>query len=575
VLNLKNIPLYCITLLFCAMTGCTRNDTALITNVNTVTDGHDSQPGNGICEMTAGAGDCSLRAAIEETNSFSGSTRKIEIRLMPGVYQLAPEASVQAGKTGAIEVRSAAPSLNIATIRDHATILGGSGSGVLDIHTGDIHLQNVSIGGSGQYGIRVRSLAALSLRSSSVYDNQGAGIEIDQDATVLLSNTTIAANRAQGIVNRGTFEALNSTITANGTGGIVNSGSASLRATVVAKQNAGSDCESAVHSLDFNIDGDGSCGLDGANDLPNTDPLLVTDLFQEIPIYKPSALSPAVDSILPGSGPCDFAAAVLQDQRGIARPLGSACDRGAIEAGFVTAEDLQFSDSPRGKLDGGWIDCATHWPTEMAPLGVDENGALRIAAPYLPVRGPEDSEHLPAVGCAWREYSKELTADVEVEVVWTGVRPYEGTPLLHVTPDSGKLGLGAWPAHAIKKYSKVPTLLVGWIGNPPEDFNLVAGASVQFSHVEGVPRRIAIRSSGHKFTVWLSDVESGQMIPVSGPYDIPEELVGSHDHGIALDTHFSTPEWPPWRGATPPIDVVPPPDGPVVTRYRIASFREK
>ena len=564
-----------LTLFIFAFAGCNRSDTVLVTNVNTLKDGHDRQPGNGVCEMTAGAGDCSLRAAIEETNGFSASTRTINIRLMPGVYQLSSEEKSDATTMGAIEVRSSASRLKIDSSQDITSILGGSGSGILDIYTGNVEVENVSIGKGHEYGIRVRTQAFLGFHSATVYGNHGVGIQVDKGATVFMSNTTIVANDLHGIVNEGTFDALFSTITANGAGGILNSGTASLKATVVAKQKAGDDCGSVVNSLDFNIDGDGSCGLRATNDLFAKDPLLVAGFFREMPIYKPSPLSPAVDSILPGSGPCDLIPATLRDQRGVPRPLGSACDRGAIETGFVSVEDIQFIEAPHGSLGQGWNDCSVRWPTEMAPLGIDDNGALRIAEPFAPVRGPDDPIHLPAVGCAWREYSEKLSTDIEIETVWTGIRPYEGTPLLNVTPGSGKLGLGAWPSHAIKGYSKIPALLVGWIGNPPENFNVIPGGSVQFTHVEATPRRIAMRSSANKFTVLLSDIKSGQMRIVSGPNDIPEELSGSHSHGVALDTHFATPEWPPWSGARPPIVIVPEPDGPVVTRYRIASFREE
>src|SRR5690606_5084349 len=38
--------------------------------VNTPVDGSDADQGDGTCEMTPGAGDCSLRAAIDEANAL-------------------------------------------------------------------------------------------------------------------------------------------------------------------------------------------------------------------------------------------------------------------------------------------------------------------------------------------------------------------------------------------------------------------------------------------------------------------------------------------------------------------------
>ena len=37
--------------------------------VTTTVDGSDADPGDGVCEITVGAGDCSLRAAVDEANA--------------------------------------------------------------------------------------------------------------------------------------------------------------------------------------------------------------------------------------------------------------------------------------------------------------------------------------------------------------------------------------------------------------------------------------------------------------------------------------------------------------------------
>ena len=49
------------------LSGCNRVPTRFIV-VTTFADGRDAAPGNGICEVTPGQGDCSLRAAIDEVN---------------------------------------------------------------------------------------------------------------------------------------------------------------------------------------------------------------------------------------------------------------------------------------------------------------------------------------------------------------------------------------------------------------------------------------------------------------------------------------------------------------------------
>jgi predicted outer membrane repeat protein len=79
-------------------------------------------------------------------------------------------------------------------------------------------------------------------------------------------------------------------------------------------------------SLGFNIASDDSCVLDSVGDDPSTDPLLapLEDNGGPTLTRLPDPLSPAIDT-----GQCDGGGAT--DQRGVARPQGAACDRGAVE----------------------------------------------------------------------------------------------------------------------------------------------------------------------------------------------------------------------------------------------------
>ncbi|MGV6853141.1 MAG: hypothetical protein ACWA5R_13310 [bacterium] len=54
-------------------------------NVNTNLDLADVNPGDSICEATIGMSDCSLRAAILESNALQGSN---QINLPAGTYEL-------------------------------------------------------------------------------------------------------------------------------------------------------------------------------------------------------------------------------------------------------------------------------------------------------------------------------------------------------------------------------------------------------------------------------------------------------------------------------------------------------
>jgi hypothetical protein len=93
--------------------------------------------------------------------------------------------------------------------------------------------------------------------------------------------------------------------------------------TVVSSENCGGlDPTSNGHNLE-NLD---TCGLGATGDITNTDPLLGS-LIEENETWVHPLLddSPAIDEglCLPG--------VTTVDQRGVARPQGSACDIGAYE----------------------------------------------------------------------------------------------------------------------------------------------------------------------------------------------------------------------------------------------------
>src|ERR671917_1870746 len=60
-------------------------DAAFPITVNNTRDEVDTNPGNGECRTFSGAGQCSLRAAIQEANASLGADT---IYIEPGVYEL-------------------------------------------------------------------------------------------------------------------------------------------------------------------------------------------------------------------------------------------------------------------------------------------------------------------------------------------------------------------------------------------------------------------------------------------------------------------------------------------------------
>ena len=89
---LKLTGLVLITPVYCLAAGFT---------VNTTTDLIDVVPGNGVCEATAKLGDCSVRAAIMETNALEGPD---EIRVPAGTYLLTIIGDDEDSKVGDLDI---------------------------------------------------------------------------------------------------------------------------------------------------------------------------------------------------------------------------------------------------------------------------------------------------------------------------------------------------------------------------------------------------------------------------------------------------------------------------------------
>jgi CSLREA domain-containing protein len=240
-------------------------------------------------------------------------------------------------------------------------------------NAGHLTLRRVAVrGNSAGYGGGVFNIpdSHLDLVDSTVSQNaagEAGGIRFDDSGTV--TNSTIADNRVTNSGDRpgslggygggidirglGTVQILNSTITRNsssdGGGGIniapayldslpapipdivdLPLGRMTLRNSVIAGNTvdgAAADCEKAfatITSLGHNIDGDGSCRLSAAGDLPSRDPLLG-------PLANHGGPTDTV-ALLPGSPALDAAEGCpATDQRGVTRPQGATCDIGAYE----------------------------------------------------------------------------------------------------------------------------------------------------------------------------------------------------------------------------------------------------
>jgi hypothetical protein len=244
----------------------------------------------------------------------------------------------------------------------NSTVRNNQGGGIYGFGAVNITIDNSTFKDNG-FGVSVLA-GELRITNSTFSGNQGSAIKVDE-ATATIVNSTLSGNtadRGAGIWSYAGVAIINSTIMANSatTGGGIyivdqgpyGSGTVNLTNSIVA-HNKGGDCGGTLASNlptdgGYNVDSDGSCGLDSAKgSLPATDPLLGPLAANGGPT-KTHALrsnSPAIDAVpLDAKGQCVVALGsqpdplkIDTDQRGVARPQdgngdGQArCDIGAFE----------------------------------------------------------------------------------------------------------------------------------------------------------------------------------------------------------------------------------------------------
>ena len=194
--------------------------------VNSTVDAVDVLPGDSLCETAAG--ECTLRAAIQESNALEGCDI---IRLPAGRYAFTlPDVREEGEGFPADEDHAESGDLDI---RDHLTVVGaGADSSVVSAGGLLNRVFHVSPGGT-PIDVELRDLAVtdgLSLPSAAGILNNGH---------LRLIRTVVARNRTSpeggGIYNTGTLIVRNSEFSGNGAlmggrgGAVYNLGSVDLR----------------------------------------------------------------------------------------------------------------------------------------------------------------------------------------------------------------------------------------------------------------------------------------------------------------------------------------------------------
>lgn len=192
--------------------------------------------------------------------------------------------------------------------------------------------------GGGVFNQGLLNLYQSSLTMNTALGGFGGGVYNDGGgAALLLQNSTVSGNMilppgspgGSGVYNAGGELRLEfSTFANNNADGILNdAGNATVESTILAYHPDGNCAGDLLLSSGYNLEDGESCGLIEASDFVNTDPALAP-----LDSYGGSNLSHALPPGSPAQDSGDMDTCISTDQRGVARPQGGGCDRGAYEA---------------------------------------------------------------------------------------------------------------------------------------------------------------------------------------------------------------------------------------------------
>jgi hypothetical protein len=318
----------------------------------------DDRLGAGFCVP----GDCSLRQAISASNGCPGTQA---IRIPAGTYFLTRFGiNEENNLTGDLDILD---SVNI--IGEGAPIIDGNhidrvfdikagatvtmsgliiqhgqgtagGEGILNL--GDLTATNILVQNNlntGGYPGGVLTNGTATISHSAIVLNEGTDPDgaftaggLYNGGHLILENVTISHNVGCGLMNNGAGIISFSTIAGNlEQCEIWNSAALSVGNSIIGDHLNLGNCRGHLISDGFNIDssyqgGANECGLDLSRDLIGVDPhLLPALLFTSTSAVRPLTFgSIAIDT-------ADSTRCPATDGRGVTRPQGTGCDRGAFE----------------------------------------------------------------------------------------------------------------------------------------------------------------------------------------------------------------------------------------------------
>jgi len=347
---------------------------ALVLTVTSTADAHDAVPGDGVCEVTAGAGDCTLRAAIDEANASSASAfSSVQIFLGSATYSVTLPGTDDTNVGGDLDVTSA---VGVAVVGNGQSIVSESaGSGVFDVVSGSLNVLRVGVEDSSGTGVHVHSGATALAGFSSFFVTDSVagsprGIAIDAAGTAQAVDSTFTYTRGTAIDDRagGSFGGSFVTVSlGNNSGfaqGVIGSpagGSTTFESSAI--ESCDGSTNLSIQSLGYNASTSPSCDFTQPTDLRNV-PFPVVDPATSgpdaLPVHPPTAGSPLLDAIPVGAGGCTSGSV---DQLLVSRPVGTRCDIGAVEAvpehlTVDVAADLPDAVPGDGACDTGSGSCS-------------------------------------------------------------------------------------------------------------------------------------------------------------------------------------------------------------------------
>ncbi|HUG14156.1 MAG TPA: choice-of-anchor Q domain-containing protein [Thermomicrobiales bacterium] len=361
---------------------------ALVTfDVNSTVDASDAVPGNGVCE-TATAGECTLRAAIEEANALSDGTEVFFITVYnPGTYVLNDQLVVTGqnisifgtgneheviidgnNATRVFDIGAASISIFWVTIQGgknvNSVVVGGHWHGGAIHNHGTLTMSNVIVQDSviasdtpgaatctTHCGGAIYNAATASLDNVAFVNNRNEFVDAEAHGgavanagTMTVTNATFSGNSTAGgqgsaIYNIGTSTLSYVTVADNGAGPAIAHAGGTLDITAsIAANNTGDNCLGSLTSGGYNLSDDGTCtaSFTGTGDLDNNPNANLGPLADNGGNTWTHALltgSVAINHIPPGAVECGTT--VTTDQRGESRPQGAGCDIGAFEVIFT------------------------------------------------------------------------------------------------------------------------------------------------------------------------------------------------------------------------------------------------